>query len=76
MKRPTENEKKRALALAFGVSMSDSVVSGIPGGVPGLGKALTCGDCRIKLARGVPKQFATVMTDEQKKAFKNALKEK
>ena len=71
----TEREKKQALALAFGVMNRGSMISGIPGGVPGLSRALSCGSCVIKLSRGIPTQFADHMTDEQKKAFKKALKD-
>lgn len=70
----TERAKKTALALAFGVVMQGSMVSGIPGGVPGLSKALTCGSCTMGLSKGVPTQFAAVMTEEQKRRFKAELK--
>ena len=74
LKKPSEQAKKAALGIAFGVMMSGSVVSGIPGNVNGLARALTCGNCVMQLKNGVPTQFAGVMTDEQKKAFKRALK--
>lgn len=72
----SERAKQAALALAFGIALQGGFVTGIPGGVPGLGRALTCGTCTMQLSKGVPTQFATVMTDEQKKAFKQALKRK
>lgn len=74
-KKPSERAKKQALALAFGVVMGGTMISGIPGGVPGLSRALSCGNCTMKLSRGVPTQFAAVMTEEQKRAFRKALKE-
>lgn len=74
MKKPSEQAKKAALGIAFGVMMSGSVVSGIPGNVNGLARALTCGNCVMQLKNGVPKQFQAVMTDDQKKTFKRALK--
>ena len=74
MKKPSEQAKKAALGIAFGVMMSGSVVSGIPGNVNGLARALTCGNCVMRLKNGVPTQFQAVMTDEQKKAFKRALR--
>lgn len=74
MLRPTEQAKKAALALAFGVVMSGSVISGIPGNVKGLSRALSCGSCKMELKRGVPTQFSAVMTEEQKKAFRKALR--
>lgn len=71
-RKTSEQAKKAALGLAFGVVMSGSVISGIPAGVPGLSRALSCGNCVMKLSKGVPTQFAAVMTEEQKKAFKRA----
>lgn len=68
--------EKMALALVFGVMMQGSVVSGIPGGVPGLSRALGCGSCSIQLSKGIPTQFAAYMSEEQKKAFKQAMKRK
>lgn len=76
MIKPTEQAKKAALALAFGVVMSGTMVSGIPGGIPGLSKALTCGSCSMQLSKGVPTQFAAVMTEEQKRRFKAELKKR
>jgi hypothetical protein len=72
--KPTEQAKKAALGIAFGVMMSGSVISGIPGNVNGLARALTCGNCVMQLKNGVPKQFAGVMTDDQKKVFRRALR--
>lgn len=74
LRKPTEQAKKAALGIAFGVVMSGTVISGIPGNVNGLARALSCGNCVMKLKNGVPTQFAGVMTDEQKKAFRRALK--
>lgn len=74
MMKPSEQAKRAALGIAFGVMMSGSVISGIPGNVNGLARALSCGNCVMKLSKGVPTQFAAVMTDEQKKAFKRALR--
>lgn len=74
LKKPTEQAKKAALGIAFGVVMSGTVISGIPGNVNGLARALSCGNCVMHLKNGVPTQFAAVMTDEQKKAFKRAMK--
>lgn len=75
MNKYTERAKKQALALAFGVMLSGSMIHGIPGGVPGLSRALSCGNCVMKLHRGVPTQFAAIMTEEQKRAFRKALKD-
>lgn len=74
MEKPSEQAKKVALGIAFGVMMSGSIVSGIPGNVNGLARALTCGNCVMQLKNGVPTQFQAVMTDEQKKAFRRALR--
>ena len=74
LQKPTEQAKKAALGIAFGVMMSGTVVSGIPGNVNGLARALTCGNCVMQLKNGVPTQFQAVMTEDQKKAFKRALK--
>ena len=74
MMKPSEQAKRAALGLAFGVMMSGSVISGIPGNVPGLSRALSCVTCTMPLSKGVPTQFAVFMTDEQKKAFKRALR--
>lgn len=74
LSKPTEQAKRVALGLAFGVLVSGSVISGIPAGVSGLSRALSCGNCKMELKRGVPTQFAGVMTDEQKKMFKKALR--
>ena len=74
MIKPTEQAKRAALGIAFGVMMSGSVISGIPGNVNGLARALSCSSCVMKLSKGVPTQFAAVMTEEQKKAFKRALR--
>lgn len=70
-----EKAKRTALALAFGIALQGSFISGIPGGVPGLSKAVSCTSCTMKLNRGgVPSQFAMYMTDDQKKKFKEAIK--
>lgn len=74
--RYSETAKKQALALAFGVVMTGSVISGIPGNVNGLSRALSCGNCTMRLNKGLPSQFAAVMTDEQKKVFKQSLRRK
>lgn len=70
------NKKVRtALALAFGVVLAGNSAFGIPGGVPGLSKALTCVQCEIKTNKsGIPTEFAAYMTPEQKRAFKKAAK--
>lgn len=68
--------EKLALALVFGVAMQGSIISGIPGGVPGLSRTLGCATCQIKLSKGIPTQFAAYMSEEQKKAFKAAMKRK
>lgn len=70
----SERAKRTALALAFGVVIQGGFVTGIPGGVPGLSRALTCGNCVMKLNRGVPTQFAAIMTKEQKDTFRKATK--
>ena len=69
-----DKASKAALALVFGVVMSGSVISGIPGQVPGLTRALGCSSCVLKLSKGVPTQFAPYMSDAQKKAFKAEIK--
>ena len=74
LRKPSEQAKRAALGVAFGVMMSGSVISGIPGNVNRLARALTCGNCVMQLKNGVPTQFQAVMTDEQKKAFKRALR--
>ena len=74
MRRYSEQAKKAALALAFGVVIQGSLISGIPGQVAGLSRALSCGNCVLKLNKGVPTQFAHIMTDEQKRTFKRELK--
>ncbi len=74
MMKPSEQAKRAALGIAFGVMMSGSVISGIPGTVNGLARALTCGNCVMQLKNGIPTQFQAIMTDEQKKAFKRALR--
>ena len=74
IRKPSEQAKRAALGIAFGVMMSGSVISGIPGNVNGLARALTCGNCVMQLKNGVPTQFQAVMTDDQKKAFKRALR--
>lgn len=70
----TEKAKRAALALVFGVAMQGGFVTGIPGGVPGLSRAITCGSCVMQLSKGVPTQFAAIMTEEQKKKFRKELK--
>lgn len=70
-----ERVKRTALALAYGVMMQGGLISGIPGGIPGLSKAISCTSCTMKLNKsGVPSQFSMYMTDEQKKKFKSAIK--
>lgn len=66
----TSKSEKDALALVFGVMKRGSVVSGIPGFVPGLTKALTNPAYEVKLARGLPVEFSDHMSDEQKKRFR------
>lgn len=75
-KRPTERTKQMALGVAFGAIMSGSVISGIPTNVPNLSRALSCGNCSLQLKRGLPVDFVAHMTDEQKKAFKKAMKKR
>lgn len=74
--RVTEKAKKAALAIAFGVAVQGSMISGIPGAIPGLPRALSCGNCKMQLSKGVPSQFVAYMSEEQKKAFKQAIKRK
>lgn len=74
LKKPSEQAKKAALGIAFGVMMSGTVISGIPGNVNGLARALTCGNCVMQLKNGIPTQFQAVMTEEQKKAFRRAMR--
>lgn len=70
-----EKVKRTALALAYGVMMQGGLISGIPGGVPGLTRAVSCVNCTMKLNKsGIPTQFAPYMTDEQKKKFKSVIK--
>lgn len=66
--------EKAALALVFGVAMQGSIISGIPGFVPGLTRTLGCGSCEVRLAKGLPTQFVAHMSEEQKKAFKAEMK--
>ena len=66
--------EKAALALVFGVVMQGSIISAIPGFVPGLTRTLGCGTCEVKLNRGLPTQFTAYMSEEQKKAFKAEMK--
>lgn len=75
-KSVTEKSKRMALALAFGIAIQGGFATGIPGGVPGLSRALTCGSCVMQLSKGVPTQFASYMSPAQKEAFKQALKRK
>jgi len=71
----SEKAKRVALALSFGIMMQSGLISGIPGGIPGLTRAVSCTSCTMKLNKsGVPTQFAPYMTDEQKKKFKESLK--
>lgn len=72
MSHPTNKQKKRALALAYGVLMQDSMARGIPGGVPGLSRALMHPKYEVELVKGLPKGFT--LTEEQQKVFKKALK--
>lgn len=72
----SEKAKRTALALAFGIVIQGGFVTGIPGGVPGLSRAITCSNCTMKLSKGIPTQFSMFMTDEQKKAFKQALRDR
>jgi len=71
-----DKAEKAALALVFGVVMSGSLISGIPGNVPGLARTMGCASCVLKLSKGVPTQFAAYMTEEQKKQFKQLTKRK
>lgn len=68
--------EKMALAMVFGVAIHGGLISGIPGFVPGLTRTLGCSTCEVRLSRGLPTQFVNYMTDEQKKAFKAAMRKK
>lgn len=68
-------KEKRILGEVFGVVARDGLLSGIPGNIPNLRKALTCEKCKIKLVRGIPKYFAPYMTEEQKAEFKRLMKD-
>lgn len=70
-----DKAEKMALALAFGVVMSGSMISGIPGNVPGLTRILSCNSCEVKMSRGLPSQFLAYMSEEQKKAFRKAMRQ-
>ena len=71
----SERIKRISLALAFGIVLQGSFITGIPGGVPGLGRAVSCTSCTMKLNKGgIPSEFAPYMTDEQKKKFKEVIK--
>lgn len=71
----SEKVKRTALALSFGIMMQSGLIYGIPGGIPGLNRAISCTSCTMKLNKsGVPTQFAPYMTDEQKKKFKEVIK--
>ena len=69
-----DKAKKQALALAFGVVMSSSIISGIPGHVNGLARLLSCTSCKVDMSRGLPSAFSGYMTEEQKRAFRRELK--
>ena len=70
-----EKAKRTALALAFGIMMQGSLIYGIPGGIPGLTRAVSCTSCTMRLNKGgIPSEFAPYMTDEQKKKFKSEIK--
>lgn len=69
-----DKAQKQALALVYGVMMTTSLVYGIPGGIPGLARTLSCATCKVELTKGVPTKFAAHMTDEQKAAFKKEYK--
>lgn len=73
MAKVTNQKKKQALALAFGIPFQQGFITGIPAGVRGLPRALTSND-DIKLVKGLPVDFVNHMTDEQKKAFKAEIK--
>ena len=65
-----DKEKKEALALVFGVVRRDSMLSGVPGFVPGLREKLTCTGCELKLVKGLPVEFEKFMSEEQKKQYR------
>ncbi len=74
MSKPSNNNVRIALALAFGVILSGNSAFGIPGGIPGLSRSLGCGNCRIETNRSnMPTRFAPYMTEEQKKIYKKSL---
>lgn len=71
----SEKAKRVALALSFGIMMQSGLIYGIPGGIPGLTRAVSCTSCTMRLNKGgIPSEFAPYMTDEQKKKFKSEIK--
>jgi len=69
-----DKAQKQALALVYGVMMTTSLIYGIPGGVPGLSRTLSCATCKVELSKVVPTKFAPYMTEEQKAAFRKEYK--
>lgn len=68
-----DRQKKQALATVFGIVKRDGLVTGIPGDVPKLRKAVTCPTCKIKLAKGLPVMFESYMTEAQKAHYRDLI---
>lgn len=71
-----DRAEKFALALVFGVMMQGSIISAIPGNVPGLSRILSCSSCKVVTKGGLPTQFVPYMSEAQKRAYKQAMKRK
>lgn len=61
--------EKQALAKVLGVSKHDNLVSGVPIVAPQLMR-LFQDKSKLKMSKGLPKDYAHILTDAQKAEFK------
>ena len=61
-------DKKQALAKVFGITKHDRMIVGVPVKAPQL-MGLFQTKSKLKIYRGLPKDYIHLMTEEQKKLF-------
>ena len=65
--------EKDALAKVFGVTKHDNLIIGVPITAPDILRTLQ-DKSKLKMVKGLPKDFTKLMTDEQKAEFKALIK--
>ena len=68
-------DKKRALAKVFGITKHDRMIVGVPVKAPQLIR-LFQDRAKLKMYRGLPKDYAHLMSEEQKQLYRELVKKR